>query len=416
MEINAVISYYLDTRRAKSNGLYPVKLRVYNPASKVTKQYTTKFEFSKKEYASVWETNKPRQEHKETRLDMAAFERKANDAANLKVFTFPQFERRLYRHAGQGANVAYQYEQTIKTLRKNNQFGTASNYELSFKSFANFETTQHNSDPSKLTFEDITMEWLTAYELYMLEEKQLSRTTISMYLRTLRTIYNNAIAENEVEKELYPFGTKKYQIPSVSSVKKALNPLELKKLFEAKEMTPEQEKAKDFWFFSFVCNGINVKDIALLRYEDMKGESLVFYRAKTINTSKQNLRPITIYLTDFAKQVIEKYGNKKANSKTYIFPILSESMAREEQFTAIKNFTRFINQNLKKLASALELTTSISTYWARHSFATSAIRKGASIEFVGEALDHKNPKTTLGYFAGFEENSKRDIANSLLDF
>ena len=91
-------------------------------------------------------------------------------------------------------------------------------------------------------------------------------------------------------------------------------------------------------------------------------------------------------------------------------------MTKVEQFKCIKNFTRFINQNLKKLASALEITNSISTYWARHSFATHAIRKGASMEFVGEALDHKNPKTTLGYFAGFEEESKKQLTESLLNF
>ena len=62
------------------------------------------------------------------------------------------------------------------------------------------------------------------------------------------------------------------------------------------------------------------------------------------------------------------------------------------------------------------LPEDISTYWARHSFATNAIRKGASMEFVGEALAHKNPKTTQNYFAGFDEEYKRKMMQKLIKF
>ncbi len=86
------------------------------------------------------------------------------------------------------------------------------------------------------------------------------------------------------------------------------------------------------------------------------------------------------------------------------------------QLTQIKNFTIFINQNFKKLASENDHPTNVYTYWARHSFATNAISKGATMAFVGDALYHKNPKTTIVYFAGFEEKSKRELALSLMDF
>jgi site-specific recombinase XerD len=237
-----------------------------------------------------------------------------------------------------------------------------------------------------------------------------------MYLRALRTIFNSAIQENEINPDLYPFGEKNYQIPAVKNAKKALSKEQLKTLFECPASTFEQEKARDFWFFSFACNGMNIKDIALLRWENLQGDKIIFYRSKTLNTSRKNLKPVTVYLTDFSKMVLEKYGTNPRSPKNYIFNIISNEMSKEQQHITFKNFTRFINQNFKKLANNAGVNENISTYWARHSFATSAIRNGASMEFVSEALSHSNIKTTQGYFAGFEEESKREIMNTIMNF
>ena len=140
----------------------------------------------------------------------------------------------------------------------------------------------------------------------------------------------------------------------------------------------------------------------------------IFYRAKTINTSKTDLKPVTVYLNDFTKSVIKKYGNE--DNKGYIFPIISDDDNAIEKHKKIKNFTKFVNQNLKKLAISAGLTGDISTYWARHSFATNAIRNGMSMEFVMEALSHSSMKTTVGYFAGFEDKDKKEFMKSIMKF
>lgn len=62
------------------------------------------------------------------------------------------------------------------------------------------------------------------------------------------------------------------------------------------------------------------------------------------------------------------------------------------------------------------LPLDLSTYWARHSFAANSIRKGASMEFISEALNHSDLSVTKNYFAGFEDKAKKEFANSLLDF
>ena len=161
---------------------------------------------------------------------------------------------------------------------------------------------------------------------------------------------------------------------------------------------------------------MNVKDILLLKYKDLQDDHIIFYRAKTIRTSKSDLRPITVYLNDFTKSIIKKYGNKNRNKSSYIFDILSDDNSSAINHNKIKNFTKFINQNLKKLAIDEGITTNISTYWARHSFATNAIRNGATMEFVGEAFDHRNPNTTKRYFAGFTDKVKKEFQQKIMNF
>jgi len=415
MEYNT--SIILDTRREKSKGVYPVKLRVYSTLHQIKKLYSTTYDLSKKDFASIWETEKPRNEHKQIRNELVAIELRADDICKLlKPFSFREFEKKYLRYSGAGKDIIYQYNQRVIQLKNQNKLGTASNYELSLKSLKAFVEHIKGSEPLKISFIDITPDWLEKYEDYMVKELKRTSTTVGIYLRPLRAVFNTAIAENEIDVEVYPFGVKKYQIPTGSTTKKALSQDELKKLFSAKPKTDEQKKAKDFWFFSFACNGMNIKDIAQLKYKNIEDDKIIFYRAKTIKTSKANSKPVTVYLNDYSKMIIKKYGNKNTTKNEYIFPIIETNQLEALKHNKIKNFTKFINQNLKKLALSIGMSDSISTYWARHSFATNSIRNGASMEFVMEALNHNNMKTTVGYFAGFEDKDKKEFMQKLMNF
>ena len=423
MEKEVFISLYLDTRRAKSNNRYPVKIRVFTTSPRKQKLYPTKFDFTEKEFESIWKTVKPRLEYKESRLELNAIEALAIETAKgITPFNFEEFDKKMNRNKGEGQNVFYHYNLTIKQLLRNNQLGTASNYELSAKSLKHFvlhlkgkEIKEKKALEAELlnikdiSFKEISPEWLNRYEKFMISVQNRSRTTVAIYLRPLRAVFNTALNSKDIDPEFYPFGKRKYQIPSVKNVKKALGKAELKVLMQAEARTPEQAKARDFWFFSYICNG-------MLRYGDIQEGKIIFYRAKTINTSKADSRPVIVHLTEYAKFIIDKYGNPIKDSKQLIFPILNDEQTEAKKFSTIKNFTRFINQNLKKLAKANNITSEISTYWARHSFATNAIRSGLSMEFVGEALSHSNIKTTQGYFAGFEEENKKELMEKLMEF
>ncbi len=411
------ISFFLDTRYKKANGLFPLKLRVYSPQLGKKKLYSTVFNMSEAEFENTWHTKRPRKEFQANRLILQELENKANDeAAELRVFSFEQFEKRLFQKSGSRADIICHYQEMIASLRENNQYGNASNYQLSLKSLLNFVQHRTGRKATKLLFGEITKDWLIKYESDMLNRLNRSRTTVSMYLRALRAIFNEAIRQCDISTEAYPFGKNQYQIPAVRSVKKALRKEDLRILMDAEAGSPEQEKARDFWFFSYACNGINIKDIALLRWENLQGSTLTFYRAKTTNTARRDLKPITATLHEFSAGIIEKYGSKHRNPKCLIFSIISDEMSKEQQHLKIKNFTRFVNQNLKKLAKGAGLPAEISSYWARHSFATNAIRMGASMEMVSEAVGHSNIRTTQGYFAGFEEGSRQELAKLIMDF
>ncbi|MEZ4804598.1 MAG: site-specific integrase [Bacteroidia bacterium] len=417
MKNEVFISIYLDTRRSKSNGKYPVKLRVFTTNPRVQKLYPTKYEYTDKEFDSIWNTLKPRKEFKHHRKQLLDIEDNATEISKeMEYFDFTLFEKKYFRNNGEGSDVFYHYGKTIESLIKYKQLGTASNYRLSEKSIKKYLKDKTGKEIDKLHFKEITINWLKDYESYMVDANNRSYTTVSMYLRALRTLFNNAIKDKDIESTIYPFGDGKYVIPASQNIKKALSKADLKSLFHSKPLTPEQEKAKDFWFFSYACNGMNIKDIALLKWGNIKGETIEFYRSKTKNTSKSKLKPVQIILNDFTKQTIEKYGSSNKERDQLIFPFIMNGKSDLENFNKIKNFTKFINQNLKKLAISNGITGDISTYWARHSFATNAVRLGASMEFVSEALSHNNLKTTQSYFAGFEEDSKIEIMEKLMAF
>ena len=415
---NAHISIYLDTRKAKANNKFPLKLRVFTSAPRKQKMYSTIFEFEEKVFDKVWNSEKPRGEYKELRKQITKLITKAEETAEeMHDFSFELFENKLYRTKGDGTRLQYYYANTIQDLTKRGRIGTSSSYELSRKSLIDFVKTKKKSEKfENLTFYHVTKKWLQDYEDYMIIDKERSNTTVGIYLRNLRALFNKAIEDKEINKEIYPFGKKKYIIPTSQSKKKALSKTQLKELYQCEPETPEQQKAKDFWFFSYACNGMNIKDIALLKFKDIKDGKFDFIRSKTEFTSKANIKFVTVYLNDFSSSIIEKYSIDSGKPNDLVFDIISKPKDKVNSQKEIKNFTRLINQHLKKLCKANGLPEDISTYWARHSFATNSIRNGASMEFIQESLGHGNLATTKSYFHGFEDETKKEFAEQLMNF
>ncbi len=408
MEKNLSISIYLDTRRARKDGKYPVRLRVFTKFPRKQKLYTTSYAYTEEEFEDIW--IKKKKKHNKERLKLMALETQANAVAEqLPKFTFEAFEQKLFSKSARENTVNSYYDKAIEAFNKNDQVNTAALYELSIKSLMAY----HGKE--KLDFHQITPAWLRGYEKDSLENRGRSKTTVSMYLRALRAVFNNALADGVITRDEYPFGKRKYTIPSPKGTKKALTREQLKTLYESEPATDDQRRAKDFWFFSYICNGMNFKDIATLKYKNLTDETLTFSRAKTSSTDADQA-PVVVYLTDYAKSIIEKYGQENKSPENYIFSIIQPDETADQQNRQIKNFVRFVNQHFLKFAKQAGVNEKVSTYWARNSFATNAIRSGASMEYVSEALSHSSLNTTRSYFAGFEDEKKREIARKLMDF
>jgi integrase/recombinase XerD len=407
----AKISLYQDTRKATTDDVYPVRIQVYYG---IQRYFFTGMRMSIDDFENSYKAIRPRGEYyKNLKIELASVEAKANEAAeSLKVFSFEKFEKLLFTARLSMNNIIDHYNGYIKTLDKNDQTGTSSSYSCSINSIKEFINYKRKNPIEVITFDMITPEFLNNYENWMVAQDN-SRTSVGIYLRALRKIFNQAIEDEIIDQEIYPF--KKYKIPTGKNTKKAIEAPDLKKLFNLDvKGNIFQEKAKAFWFFSYQCNGMNIRDISELKFKDLHGTYFSFLRHKTIRTTKEDPKPIIVPITEYVKEVFEKYGNKKGKPSDYVFPVFTPGMDAKERHKANQNFVRFINQHMKKLANANGMEIN-GTMEARHSFTTQVTRR-QGMEFAQEALGHTTLATTQNYWAGFQSETKKEMADMLMNF
>lgn len=297
---NATTSIFINKYRPNVEGLCSVSIRVTFDRKK--KYYPTPVNLSPDDFEKV-QGPKPRNEFKEIALKLRAYENKAVGIIDkLPFFTWKAFEKQYLVNQTTKDTLESAYTSYAQELREAERISTASSYECARSSMNKFAP--------KLRFADVTPELLNKYEKWMLADGN-SVTTVGIYLRCLRTLFNNAIAEGLLTKEYYPFGKRKYEIPTSNNVKKALTLKEIGLIYKhTLEPGSPTERARDFWMFMYLCNGINVKDLCLLKYDNIKGDVLEFERAKTKRT-KRKVEPIRVTLTDHLSQIVSKWGQKK---------------------------------------------------------------------------------------------------------
>ena len=138
---------------------------------------------------------------------------------------------------------------------------------------------------------------------------------------------------------------------------------------------------------------------------------------RIVNTKKANQKPIESHIAEESQKIIDKYKNKDNSLDNYVFPILEKGLDPIEIQRRIKNFTRTINQNIKKLAKELGLPEGISCYWARHSYVSiSVIKFGYPLEYISKQIHDGNINTTKTYLARFDDNTKKALSYKLMDF
>lgn len=381
---------FLDTYHPKQDNTCNVKIRVYY--NRYYKYYSTEIDLLPDEFNSVLYAKRKTPEQKATAAQLNFYLGKANGIIEkLRVFTFDIFEEAYFEKRNIDNSVSYAFEKYIKELKADDRIGTAVTYECAINSLEAYK--------KNLKFADVTPSFLKQYERYMIKNEK-STTTISMYLRSLRAIFNR---EN-INKELYPFGRGKYEIPTAKNIKKALTMEEISLIFNHK-ITPgtNKDRARDYFIFMYLCNGMNVKDLCLLKWENIEDDFILYERAKTANTEKEK-KPIRVALKPEAKDIIEKWGQLSLSKKTFVFPHLTSEMNAEREREVYQQLTKIINKYLKEIAAELRIDKNITTYAARHSFATVLKRSGADISMISDLLGHSNVQTTQSYLDSFEDD------------
>jgi len=291
------------------------------------------------------------------------------------------------------------YTELIKQFEKDNKTGNRLIYKGSMNSIKTFSKGRLN-----FLFSDIDIEWLNKYEKW-LRNKGNKETTISLLFRTLRSAYNKAIETKCTKKTNYPFEEFKIGKFNVSTSKRAISKDEV---IQIKQMDLSNEEfnvqfARNIFIFSYLCGGINFTDIANLKPENIYDNRLQYIRQKTG-------KKVSISITSEAKQIIENYSQVPAQTG-YLFPILNEKI----HVTALQKQNRIhkilgkTDKGLKQIAELCKIRTNLTTYVARHSFATVLKKSGVNVSLISEALGHSDIATTQIYLDSFE-NEQIDAA------
>lgn len=398
-------------KRKKKNGKYPAKLRLTNNRKQVYYSIDSKnriYEFTEEEFTRIT-APKPRGLYKEIQLELSLIEEKAQTIIkNLSDFTFDQFKTH-FGVVGSNMKNVYHYLDLKFGQYKKTGHGDK-NASAAKKSLQQFFKRE-----KQLEFKELTVDKFKEFENFM-RAKGISPTTYRRYVDSIKCAFIMAQKESVIPKDLYPFGRDKYFVPRVLTVKRALKLEEIEKIYNYAPIPfTGEDYAKDFWMFTYLCNGINMTDICNLKYKDIGDDFITFVRKKTEHTGALQ-KPIFIAITDDIRRVIAKWGNEDTSQDTYVFPFLYEGLTVPQQQYKIAYRVRKINTYMDRIRKKVGIEKKVTTYTARHSFATILKRSGVSIEFISESLGHRDLKMTETYLDSFENEQRKEVVKHLTAF
>lgn len=297
-------------------------------------------------------------------------------------------------------NVEECFNYYVRLLKEQGRLRYAGMYEVSLNSFKKY------AGSLDIPFSDIDVTWLKKYEAWMLQQG-LAVNTIGTRVRHLRTVFNMAIEQHVIDKDCYPFHAYKVSKISQSPPKRAMTKTDVQKILAYQPKTDMESLAIALFTFSYFTAGINFIDMAMLKQENIVDGKLCYTRAKT---KKQ----IIIPLQDEAKEIITLFSVGSTNKSDYIFPIFSAYHKSEVQkANRLHKVLAKVNKALKQIGKELGLPIKLTTYVARHSFATVLKRAGVSTSLISESLGHSSEKITQTYLDSFEKSQMNEAFSHL---
>jgi site-specific recombinase XerD len=327
-----------------------------------------------------------------------------NKAANGEDFTS---ESLVKDSDSQIKNISVDdfYQNRIKTLKDKGKIGNSDVYLHSYNSLKNFNSCKQ----LKFTFNNINIRFLNRYENW-LRSNGNKETTISVLFRSLRATYNKAIEDKAVSRNKNPFTEFKISKFNIKTIKRALSKSEILQIMEYNNQnkTEFQKLAHTVFCFSYLCGGISFVDIANLSQENIKNDRLIYKRQKTGGI-------INLPLSEKAKEYIDLYSDLCTTIK-YLYPILNAHIhiTPLQKSNRIKKVRKQINTELRSIGKELNISMELTTYVARHSFATILKNSGVNIALISEALGHSALSTTQIYLDSFDNTQFNDAMKHLI--
>lgn len=374
----ATIRLYLDTRRAKDNGEYPIKIGIFHKKNILI---NTPYSAKKKD----WKNN---------RLTKAVSNFEAKNAKITKMVS--EIETKLLDLDRDG-KLKSMSDKQLKQVLQTKKSDKPSIFIQTFGDFANSREAErtrelyHNTltkllkyDPEP-TFERLNYEWLESFDTYLAGQGDKINTR-AIEMRNIRAVFNHALKIDITN--VYPF--RKFDI---KKEKTRHRDLEIKEIQNILKYNGKWNHFRDCFILSFYLIGINLKDLLYAKNTDVKKGRLEYRRSKTKQLYSIKIEPE-------AQEIIDRYPD----------PEYMTSFIR--MYKSYDGFKRAINYALKKLTDPQGniIDDSMSTYYARHSWATIASDSGVIKDDISESLGHEYGSEVTGIYIDFDI-TKIDPAN-----
>lgn len=318
----------------------------------------------------------------------------------------------------------FQLRQHASLMYRKERLSTSSIAEATAVSLTRYWATVSKKE---LQFSHITVDFLAKWEAWMLEYGKLNKsampgdkgspasiTTCRFYLQFIKLVFNAAVNDGDVPASSYPFGKGKFISPKAEAGRTPRTQEEIRRIMDYKPSDNRALFYHDMWVLSFLLNGINAKDLCMLKWTniDEPTKRLTFYREKVRSTSRAHMKPIIVPLTEDAIRLILRWANEARGG--YLLPVFhlkDDAFAREAKK---KYFIKSINDTMKKVAAQLGLSGDVRSYVARHSFSNILLQKDVPLAYISQQLGHSSIATTQSYIDRFSDEKSVDYSARLL--
>ncbi|MBL7683652.1 MAG: site-specific integrase [Flavipsychrobacter sp.] len=391
----------LDKRRTKPNGIYRLKVRVFQNG--ITKEQSLDIYVHEKDWDEQeqiilstnknYKTNNFKLNTAKTKLERTVLLHESNATLTPEILLGSLNPTEVKTSSTSFKEYA---DELIKELITAKRAGTAMAYTDATNSLINYGGKQ-------LTLKQVNYTFLDKYNTHMLA-KGVKVNSIAAYLRSIRAIYNKAIKAGIASIQDYPFS--KFRIETEDTFNRTLSINEMQRFVSIplKENTPIWHN-RNFFILSFCLVGINYTDLFTLTPEQHIKSVIHYRRDKTGKLYSIGIVPIVQELLDYYEQLPSRNGG------TYLLPQLQLTNDVMQHKKWVKQLCQNSNKQLKQIANRCGIDIEVTTYYARYTWANIAKKLGYTKDFIAEALGHEYGNKVTGIYLDRYESEKIDEAN-----